>query len=41
MLIKKLHLVSWGGCPTFGVQFIFSDDLFVILIEQIQSFLVV
>ena len=21
LLIKKLHLVSWRGCPTFGVQF--------------------
>ena len=32
LLIKKLHLVSWRGCPTFGVQFKrpirFSDDLF-------------
>ena len=21
LLIKKPHLVSWRGCPTFGVQF--------------------
>ena len=24
LLIKKLHLVSWRGCPTFGVQFSFQ-----------------
>ena len=33
LLIKKLHLVSWRGCPTFGVQFNLkfkvSDDLFI------------
>ncbi|OFT22439.1 hypothetical protein HMPREF3066_07400 [Neisseria sp. HMSC03D10] len=28
LLIKKLHLVSWRGCPTFGGQFSFQTTFY-------------
>ncbi|PLA39152.1 hypothetical protein CYK00_12210 [Neisseria sicca] len=44
MLIKKLHLVSWRGCPTFGVQFktfqtAFSNNgCFVYMAKQLDDY---
>ena len=41
LLIKKLHLVSWRGCPTFGVQFKDQKSALLTLVERVTRYAII